>query len=135
MDVPASEKDLLSVRKLFERGPLERTVAPIAYSLGIASVAKPVIQAHRYSVGCGIGAHTDAADRELRIVLSFAEDWSPENGGVWILGKEPAFKEDILLLPPRMNAGFAFVSNASSYHGLSVVSVGRVYGVTIRISI
>lgn len=87
---------------------------------------------HRYAIGSGIGAHTDAALPEVRFVLNLNADWNHRQGNVWILAVDSALAQQRSYLPSISNSGFAFATNRTSYHALSTRTDGVGYGVTAR---
>jgi Rps23 Pro-64 3,4-dihydroxylase Tpa1-like proline 4-hydroxylase len=88
---------------------------------------------HRYSAGCGIGPHTDRDPCELRYVLSLNREWSPDDGGVWILSSDSSLREGRVLLPSLNNTGFMFQTAQNSFHALSNFHGNRIYALTLRI--
>lgn len=90
------------------------------------------IEIHRYGPGCGIGPHTDAQCREVRLVISLNTRWNPDRGGVWILARDSNLKTCRRLLPSINNTAFAFETGETSFHALSTYKDGAIYSIIVR---
>lgn len=90
------------------------------------------LEVHRYGVGCGIGAHTDYVSAEVRCFITLNEDWTPDDGAVWILSSDSALGQDRTYVPSLSNTGFIFSSGRNTFHALSTVKSGVSYGITVR---
>jgi hypothetical protein len=87
---------------------------------------------HRYGPSCGIGPHTDAPCREVRLVISLNTRWNPDQGGVWILARDSNLNTCRTLLPSMNNTAFAFATGATSFHALSTCEEGTFYNIVVR---
>jgi hypothetical protein len=101
-------------------------------SLGLSLSQASSFEIHRYSIGDGIGPHTDARDQEVRCILNLNSGWSSEQGNVWVFSSDSALSTNRALLPSINNTAYTFATDPTSYHALSVRRYGVGYAVTIR---
>lgn len=106
------------------RTMLEDLIAPVALEgllrpLGVSQTNDLQISVHRFAPEHTIGVHTDLDAHAVRLVINLNRDWSPEDGGVWILSTSSDLSENRRLIPPVNNSAFAFATGPNSFHALS----------------
>jgi hypothetical protein len=94
----------------------------------------PRLEIHRYSNGSSIGAHTDFASSEVRVVAALNRAWRPTLGGVWRIAANSELTAAATHIPSLSNSAFAFATSPTTFHALSRFGEIVSYGVTIRFS-
>ena len=90
------------------------------------------IEFHRYTISCGIGAHTDAETREVRLIINLNKTWDVKHGGIWIVSSDSRLCTGRKYIPPISNTGFAFPTSKTSFHAVSVRRTATAYAVTLK---
>lgn len=101
--------------------------------LGCRLRGRARLDVHRYNLGDGIRPHTDLGTNEVRFVLSINRNWAMEDGGIWVLAADETLSQSTTFVPSISNTGFAFAAGRTTFHALSSVNRGPLYGLAIKV--